>query len=60
MVLEPNDITVGDIIHAVIALYDKLHPIEEEKNFDTIVKIEKAYDDGYETGYLQGMYDSYL
>lgn len=26
-------------------------------DFDIIVKIEKAYDDGYEAGYLQGSHD---
>jgi len=28
-----------------------------QPNFDITVKIDKVYDDGYETGYLQGRHD---
>ena len=28
-----------------------------QPDFDTVEKIDKAYDDGYETGYLQGRHD---
>ena len=28
-----------------------------QPDFDIIVKIDKAYDDGYEAGYLQGRHD---
>lgn len=28
-----------------------------QPDFDITVKIEKAYDDGYEAGYLQGSHD---
>ena len=28
-----------------------------QPDFDITVKIDKAYDDGYETGYLQGRHD---
>ena len=38
-------------------IMDKNRFPSEQPDFDTIAKIDKAYDDGYEQGYLQGKAD---
>ena len=43
--------TVGDLMRAVIEAHKRA------QSFDVIAKIDKAYDDGYDTGYLQGTSD---
>lgn len=35
----------------------ELHSNSAQPYFDITAKIDKAYDDGYEAGYLQGMHD---
>ena len=42
----------GDLAEITLAELPSAQP-----NIDITVKIDKAYDDGYETGYLQGRHD---
>ena len=44
--------TVGDLMKAVIEAHKRA-----QLDFDITVKIDKAYDDGYDAGYLQGIND---
>lgn len=44
--------TVGELMKAVIEAHKKA-----QLDFDITAKIDKAYDDGYDTGYLQGKND---
>lgn len=55
--IDPTE--AADLVRQGIYLAEK--KIEQlpsaQPDFDTTVKIEKAYDDGYEEGYLQGKHD---
>jgi hypothetical protein len=52
-----NDYTQGITCGAALATeYIKQLP-SVQPDFDITVKIDKAYDDGYKTGYLQGRHD---
>ena len=47
--------TVGELMNAVIQCYNRLPATQPD--FNTVEKIDKAYDDGYKCGYLQAKSD---
>lgn len=54
---EGDKMVLVDVDDVADVLVKHIKAKEAQQDFDITVKIDKAYDDGYEAGYLQGKHD---